>query len=364
MNKKMKLLIFSMVIILMFVTACSNSTVTNKKATATNQTEKTTREIIDMTGRKVTIPAKVNKVISLSNNTTVDVFTLAPDKLLGWSFAPKPEAKKFITDKYFNLPLLGATTEKSDNFENILKLKPDLIIASNEDEVYPADNIQKQLKIPVVVVDTAVDATDKVYTFLGDCLGEEKRAKELADYSRKVLDNIKELVKKVPADKKAKVYYAEGTNWLQTDISGNVHTEVLDFSGGKNVADISEAKVGSMANVSMEQVMNWNPDVILVGATAMKGDFYSKVYKDTKWGNIKAVKDKNIYMIPSLPFNWFDRPPSAVRVLGVEWLANLLYPEYVNIDINKEIKNFYSTFYNYNLTDDELKDLLKNATLK
>jgi iron complex transport system substrate-binding protein len=51
-------------------------------------------------------------------------------------------------------------------------------------------------------------------------------------------------------------------------------------------------------------------------------------------------------------------------VLGVEWLANLLYPEYVNIDVNKEIKNFYSTFYNYSITDQEVQDLLKNATVQ
>jgi hypothetical protein len=60
----------------------------------------------------------------------------------------------------------------------------------------------------------------------------------------------------------------------------------------------------------------------------------------------------------------FDRPPSTARILGVEWLANLLYPQYVNLDINKEIKDFYKNFYNYNLTDEEVQDLVKNATAK
>lgn len=361
MIKKIRTIILGLTLIIVTVSATACGSNTTAKQT-TSETKKTTKKVTDMTGRKVTIPVKVNKVISLSNNTTVDVYTLAPDKLLGWSFTPKPDAKKYIGEKYFNLPVLGASKEKSNSYENIIKLKPDLIIASNEDELYSADDIQKQLKIPVVMVDTAVDATDKVYTFLGQCLGEQKRAKELADYSRKVLDNTKAMVKNIPSGKQLKVYYAEGTAWLQTDISGNVHTEVLDASGGKNVANISETKVGSMADVSMEQVMSWNPDVILVGATGMKGDFYSKVYSDAKWANIKAVQDKKIYITPSLPFNWFDRPPSAARVLGVEWLANLLYPEYVKLDINKEIKNFFHTFYNYELTDQEVQDLLKNAT--
>lgn len=358
MTKKLKFIIvlgLAFIMTTVSITACSTNS--NKTASET----KTTREVTDMEGRKVTIPTKVNKVISLSNNTTVDVFMLAPDKLLGWSFTLKPDAKKYIGEKYFKLPVIGASEDKSSNFENIIKLKPDLIVASNEDEVYAADDIQKQLKIPVVMVDIDVNNSDKVFTFLGECLGEQKRAKTLADYCRKVLDNTEEMVKKIPTDKQLKVYYAEGASWLQTDISGNVHTEVLDDSGGKNVADIYETKVGSMANVSMEQIMSWNPDVILVGATGMKGDFYSKVYSDTRWSNINAIKNKKIYITPSLPFNWVDRPPSAVRVLGIEWLANLLYPEYVKLDMNKEIKNFFHTFYNYELTDQEVRELLKNA---
>ena len=343
-----------------FFAGCTGSS--GKNEIKDSQSE--TREVTDMSGRKVTIPTKINKVCSLSNNTTVDLYTLAPDKVVGLSFAPKPDAKKYMDEKFFNLPVLGTTSDKKLDYESVLKLKPDLIVCSDEDEVYAADDIQKQLNIPVVKVDTDLESTDKVYEFLGDCLGEEKKAKELADYSRKTLDEIKTLVKKIPEDKKVKVYYAEGATGLQTDISGNVHTEVLDFVGGKNVADISETKTGSMANVSMEQVLSWNPDVILEGATATKGDFYNKIYNDQNWSDIKAVKNKMIYKTPALPFNVVDRPPSAARILGVQWLANLLYPQYVNLDINKEMKDFYKTFYNYNLTDEEIQDLLKNATVK
>ena len=359
--KKFKVLVFIISCVgIISLTGCASSS--EKKEVKDSQP--VTREVTDMSGRKVTIPTKVNKVCSLSNNTTVDLYTLAPDKLVGLSFAPKPEAKKYLDEKYFNLPVIGTTSDKKLDYESILKLKPDLIVCSDEDDVYPADDIQKQLNIPVIKVATELESTDKVYEFLGDCLGEPKKAKELADYSRTALDKIKALVQKIPDDKKVKVYYAEGATGLQTDVSGNVHTEVLDFVGGKNVADISEIKTGSMVNVSMEQVLSWNPDVILEGATATKGDFYNKVCDDPNWSGIKAVKDKMIYKIPSLPFNLFDRPPSVARILGVQWLANLLYPQYVNLNINKEIKDFYKNFYNYNLTDEEVQDLVKNATGK
>lgn len=356
-KSKILFVIMSFMLFALTMFGCGNAdkTAANKSEGA----EAKTRVITDMLGRKVTIPTKVNKVISLSNNTTVDIYTLAPDKLLGLSFKMKATAKDYIPDKYFNLPVVGTTSDGKVDNESILKLQPDLIICSNEDEVFPADDIQKQLNIPVVMVTTDMDKTDKVYTFLGDCLNEEARAKELADYSKKVLDKVKTLVEKVPLDKKLKVYYAEMTG-LQTDISGNVHTEVLDFAGGKNVANISEAKVGSMAQVSMEQVYNWDPQVILVGVA--KTDLYSTIKSDPNWAKVQAVKDNKVYATPAIPFNWFDRPPSAVRVLGSEWLANLLYPDYVKIDIKKETKDYYEKFFRIKLTDQQVQDILKNAT--
>lgn len=348
------------IVVLANLTGCASSS----KTSTANNSKTTTHVVTDMDGRKVTIPKNVNKVLSLSNNTTVDIYTIAPDKLAGLSFELKDDAKKYINEKYYKLPVVGTTSDKKIDYESILKIKPDLIVCSEEDQAYAADEIQKQLNIPVVMVSANLENTEKVYTFLGECLGEQKRAKELSYYSKKALANVKAMVKKIPDDKKVKVYYAEGSSWLQTDISGNIHTEVLDIAGAKNVADISEAKIGSMATVSMEQVMSWNPDVILEGATAAKGKLYSSVSKDQNWTKINAVKNNKYYKIPALPFNLVDRPPSVVRVLGVQWLSNMLYPQYVKIDMSKEFKDFYKLFYNYKLTDKDLKELLNGATSK
>jgi len=304
-TKKILTKLICIFVISINLTGCTSTSISSAEDT------KTTREVTDMNGRKVTIPKTVNTVLSLSNNTTVDIYTLAPDKLAGLSFKLKDTAKKYINEKYYKLPVVGTTSDKKIDYETILKIHPDLIVCSEEDQVYAADEIQKQLNIPVVMVSVALDDTDKVYTFLGECLGEQERAKKLADYSKKALDNIKAMVKKIPDNEKVKVYYAEGANWLQTDISGNVHTEVLDMAGVKNVADISEARIGSMATVSMEQVLSWNPDVILEGATASKGTMFSDVSTDANWTKINAVKNNKFYKIPSIPFNLVDRPPSA-----------------------------------------------------
>lgn len=319
-----------------------------------------TRAVTDMAGRRVVVPVAARRVVSLSNNATVYLFTLAPDRLLGWSFAPKAEARKFIGDAYFALPNLGTAAMKSNNYEEILKLGPDLIVCSDEDETYDPDALQAKLKVPIVKVATELSLTDKVYLFLGECLGEPARAKALADYSRAALDEAAAIAASVPAGRRARVYYAEGSGGLQTDVAGNVHAEVLEMAGGKNVADVAEGRVGSMVQVSMEQVLAWDPETIIVGI-GRQGDFLSTVYGDPRWAGIKAVKARRVFRMPSLPFNWFDRPPSPARILALRWVGKLLYPDAFTRDLVRDTREFYSLFYRYDLSDAEAAVLLKDA---
>ncbi|MDP4182796.1 MAG: ABC transporter substrate-binding protein [Bacillota bacterium] len=129
--------------------------------------------------------------------------------------------------------------------------------------------------------------------------------------------------------------------------------------GGINVADVPMQKGFGRSSVSLEQLLKWNPEVIIVGYDKdAQAGFFNDIYKTPEWKNIKAVKEKKVYSIPNKPFDWFDRPPSVNRIIGVKWLANLLYPQYINLDITTEVKDFYEKFYHKKLTDQEAKALL------
>jgi len=110
-----------------------------------------------------------------------------------------------------------------------------------------------------------------------------------------------------------------------------------------------------MEKISFEQVMLYNPDVILVFEDA----FYRAVFADSRWQRINAVRDKRVYLIPRQPFNWFDRPPSFMRLLGAKWLANLLYPERYRANIAKETQRFFRLFLGVNLTAEEARNLVQ-----
>jgi iron complex transport system substrate-binding protein len=326
------------------------------------------RTIVDMAGRKVTVPVKVSKVYATSQIGIIAIYTLNPDALAGWNFALGEGEKKFIPAKYHRLPVLGAWSGKNNtaNLEQIIRVRPDCLISMGVlDRSYSdsADRIQQQLKIPVILVDGSLTKLDAAYRFLGDLMGCPARARELGAYCRRTVDGVAEAVVGIPPEKRVRVYYAEGMKGLETDPRGSMHTEVLEAAGGINVADVPLLKGYGRSAVSLEQLLAWNPDVIIAGydKEAENGGLYRQILSDPTWGRLKAVQNRRVYQIPSDPFDWFDRPPGVNRIVGVEWLANLLYPGQVKLDPETAAKEFYRKFYRRTLTGAEVEELLRKA---
>lgn len=336
---------------------------------ASQPQQPTTQTITDHAGRTVTIPAQINRCYYTSPLGMIMVYSLAPDKMVGWSMKLTDKEKKYIPEQYSSLPFLGGLQMNGKiNTEELLKAKPDVIFSVGPDPLSDtnksdADKLQQQLNIPVLVVDGDIRSTEKAYTFIGQILGVEDKAQELAAYCTKTLNEVTAATQSIPEDKRVKFYYAEGPKGLATEPKGGSHALVLDLVNGNNVAQVTAKGGGGMSDVSLEQVLKWNPDVILSwGVDA--GGAYDLIRTSEDWKNINAVKNNKVIEIPNYPFNWFDRPPSVNRFLGLKWLANTFYPDYYKVDMVKEVKEFYALFYHANLSDDDAKDLLKNSTYK
>lgn len=350
-------------------TACSSKTTSQTNSSAAEQ-KKTTQEIVDMAGRKVTIPSKIKKVYSVSPIGTTFMYTLAPEKIAGLNYKLSDGEKEYTNDTYKNLPVLGGNFGQGQtmNKEEVLKVKPDIILNMGDLTkltVEDSDKIQKDLDIPVVYVTGDLDKMDKAYEFMGKITGDTSKAKELGDYCKKTYGEIKEIAAKIPEDKKVKVYYAEGPKGLQTDPKGSTHTQLLDLVGATNVADLQIKQGYGRNEVSIEQLLKWNPETILVcfdqGFAGPSQSPYKVISSDSNWSNIKAVQNKKVYVIPYSPYNWFDRPPSVIRILGAKWLGNLLYPDYYKYDIKTETKEFYDRFFHVKITDQQYEEIIANA---
>src|SRR5262249_49563780 len=117
-----------------------------------------------------------------------------------------------------------------------------------------------------------------------------------------------------------KVYYARGPRGLETGLAGSINIETIEFMGVRNVAS---ERPGGLALVSIEQVLLWNPDVIIT----IDRDFATGVSHDPLWNAVKAVRDGRVHLSPKVPFGWVDFPPSVNRLIGLWWLAKIIYPE-------------------------------------
>jgi iron complex transport system substrate-binding protein len=323
--------------------------------------------ITDQAGRQVTVPDPVRTVYCTSPEGTNLMYMLAPDMMVGWNISPTNLEKKYIPEKYRSIVGLGGWFGKNTtgNVEEIIKRAPDVVLSVGDVDsaaIAEVERIQGLLHIPVVMVDGSLTASGDAFRYIGKLLKVEQRAEELASYCDGVVQEAKGVASRLADERKVRVYYAEGPKGLNTDPSGSMHTEVLDLVGGANVAKVETQSDYGMSPVSLEQVLAWNPDVILVASDpAEESNVYEQITTGADWSTIAAVKNKQVYQIPRGPFDWFDRPSSPSRILGIRWLGNLLYPDLYPYDMKAEVKKFYSLFYHLDLTDTQLGELMGRA---
>lgn len=320
-----------------------------------------THTVTDSAGRRVEIPQKVSRVLAAGPPASILLYTLAPEKMVGWVREPSPAEKEFLAPGVRDLPEYGRLTGRGGtaNIENVIKFKPDIIIdigSIGGTFVSLADNVQQQTGIPYVLLDGTFSKTPEMYRLLGSLLGVPERAEKLAAYADETLKGLASRIASIPASERPRVYYGRGSNGLETGLGGSINMEVLDYVGATNVA--ASAGTGGISKVSMEQVLAWNPDVILVLDPA----FYRAVATDPLWNGIKAVRDKRVYLAPNLPYGWFDAPPGVNRLMGVRWLISIFHPQVMRQDLRAGTREFFRLFYQVDLSDQQVDRLLAQAT--
>ena len=323
--------------------------------------------ITDMAGRTVTIPTQINTVVATDPPMTTIIYMLAPEKLGGMNFQWTTEEIEYVPSEYQNIPNIGGWYgSNTGNYEQFIATNPDIIIESiselGGDNTTIEDQQEKFGTIPLIAVTDNTDVTkiDETIRFIGQIIGAEDTANQLCEYNDKYLNIVKETNSSIPDNERRTVYYAEGEDGLSTDPNGTAHAQLISLCGGYNVADIESQEGEGQIQVSIEQVVKWNPQVII----ANDPTFYNKIYTDPTWSTIDAVKNHQVYLSPQSPFKWIDRPPGANIIIGVPWMAKVLYPEYYqDINLHDATHEFYSQFYHIDLSDQQITDILEGSGL-
>ena len=345
--------------------AASEETTQSEEQTETQETGET-REITDMAGRKVTVPAAedIESVFSTGPVAAIFMYMVAPDKLLGWNYELNDVEKSIILEKYHDLPNFGMGD--AINYEAVIAANPTIALNCgkiNDAMVSDCDALSKSLRIPVIAVDNELNNSAEAFRFMGELLGVEDHAEELAEYSEKIFTDIASLAD-IPEDEKVSVYFGNGEDSLETAPRGSQHAQILDAVNVTNVADL-ELGDGSRVQISAEQLLAWNPDVIVVNgepkADKSGNSAAEDILSNPDYASLKAVQDNKVYGTPNAPFSWVDRPAGPNRLIGMRWLSAVVYPEYIKCDVNEEIREFFNLFYHVDLSDEQLENVLKGT---
>lgn len=311
--------------------------------------------VTDATRRALPMPEKVVRVFPAGPPAAILLYTLAPDLLLGWPRANRPEECAYMLPDVCMRPEVGRLTGRGNtaNLESVIALKPDLILdvgATSTTFVSLAERVQQQTGIPYALLDGRFDAVAATYRKLGELTGKQIEAEKLAGYADDTFKMINERIAVVKATARPRVYYARGPRGLVTGLGGSINVETIEMLA-QNVAG---ANKGGLANVSIEQVLLWDPDVIVT----IDQDFAANVHRDPAWGSIKAVREGRVHLSPKMPFGWVDFPPSVNRLIGLRWLAKILYPDKFPEDMRVLTRDFYTRFYHRTPSDAQIEYVL------
>lgn len=364
MEKKVK------VIILILILLVGLGLATHLFLTPSSVKSDSHENITDMINRSVEIPSGVDNVIATSPPMTTVLYMIAPDKLKAVNFQWTDDELKYVPSQYANYPVVGGWYGTQDgSYEEFIAAEPDIVIESIDEggdgDLSTVNERQEKFgSIPVIAVKdtTNVEKVGDSISFIGKVVGAEDKANQLNDFNNKYLDIVHDRSSKLSDSDRKTVYYAYGDDGLQTSPSHSTHGQLIDLIGGKNVADsLNQGNTTSGVQVSIEQVISWNPDIIITNDQ----NFYDSVYNNSNWAHIKAVQNKDVYVSPQSPFKWFDRPVGANMIIGVPWTAKVIYPEdYKDINMVGTTKEFYSEFYHVDLSDDDAKEILLSSGLK
>lgn len=325
--------------------------------------EAATREFTDSTGRTVTVPDEVTRVAVSGPLTQIYAIPLVGDLMVGVSNYIAEDIEKYLPDYISTLPELGQLYGGGAelDLEAILAADPDVVIDigdSKDGIAEDMDSLSEQTGIPFVHIDATVQTSPDAYRMLGELVGREAEAEEIATWLENLYTMMTDMMARVDADGARKTaLYCLGDKVLNVIAEGSYHAETFNMMTD-NLADLPEVVSNGNGNeVDMEQLLVWDPEVIVFAPDSV----YETVAGDATWQQLQAISSGSYYKTPYGPYGWLSSPPSVQRYLGMLWLGALLYPDYCEYDLQEMVTEYYSLFYQCDLTQEMYDELMVGA---
>lgn len=302
-------------------------------------------QIIDHLGREVEFEKPAERIVSSYYITTSMLLSLGlKDQIVGIEAkADKRPIYKLAAPELLDLPSVG--TMKEFDLEGAAALEPDLIIMSVR--LKDAVETMENLGLKVIAVNPEnTKLLNESLEMIAKATGRESQAKELIDYNAEKIAKVTTLTKNQPAKD---VYLGGNSSFLLTASKKMYQNTLIELAGANNVA--AEIDDTYWANISYEQLIAYNPDVII----GVPGTEYTKddLLGDDKLQGLKAIENKEVYFMPSGFENWDSPIPSGV--LGTLWLTSVLHEDLYSFEKFKDdVFEFYQNFYGFQVDKNKI----------
>ncbi len=350
-NSKFLALVLSVAMLCMVLAGCGTTSDNSSSSAQDTKNTNSTRVITDMSGAEVEIPSEVDTYVeSWFAHNAVDVMlddakgmlvTCANPAMYQWMYLVCDNMSKTTYAEFAD----------GMNLEEIIAQDPDVVFGSNEDFREMFENVG----IPYVnVMFSNLEEMKESITLTADILGDKSPAiaKKYIKYLDEQVDSIEKVASTIADSDKATVLHGDALIDLTVDGGDTIIDEWIRDVGAINVT--AEEVTGNKQTVTMEQILNWNPDFIITGKNQAEAD---EILSNGTWSAIKAVQDGNVVVNPKGVFTW-DRY-GVELALQLQWAAQLIYPDqFSDLDIVKATQKFYSDFFNYSLTEEDVNHML------
>ena len=306
--------------------------------------------IVDVIGREVTLAQPATKLTGTHNPTLNAAVVLGGGGKYLVGFGSKSMGRALyeqVIEGFEALPEVGKGS--NINLESVISIGADLVILpKRHQDLVPQF---EAANIPVLVI---LDSTESFETvkqtlkLLGTAIGESEKAEKINSFLDSQLETAQSLLK--DTTEKPSVLFLGSSSALSVAPGSMIQTSLIEAGGGVNAVSGVEG-VGGFVDVSIEQIIAWNPDVIWFPRYADYTD--EDLLNDPAWSSLSAVQNKRVYEFPSALEPW-DQPTAAVA-LGIDWALHNLHPDlYTREDLMKSVDEFFTMVYDKTFTAEQL----------
>lgn len=310
------------------------------------------RTVTDMAGRTVVVPSHIERVAAVGSVPVIHsfIFTMGKaDRIVnGLPLFAQGKRYKFhvrFAPKVAHQPTTQGPGGEPD-IERLLELKPQVVFVMDKMSL---DVLERKGFTVVFLAWREQDDVRTLMTLLGKIFHTEDRAVAYLDWFDHIVGQVRDALIDGPLANRPHVLFASMKSMRSPHLIGDWW---IRQAGGVSVTE--DGRQTERFDFSIEHVVQWNPDVMIVNDP---GEI-AQVYEDRRLRSVKAVQAKRVYSIPVGAHPWGYR--TAEQPLMVVWTAERLYGRgFAGMDLIKEMKQFYDRFFNVRLSDEELQELLR-----